>query len=428
MLTWLDLQRFKNFKQARLSLGHFTVLVGTNASGKSNLRDAFRFLHGIGRGYNLADIFGEKWGDSGEIQWSGIRGGMQEAAFHREATFALAAAFSIRGDRGDREAVYTIEVDTSHVGKPPHVVAEHLTAVDGNRAYFFASHPAQDPPAQNDPHQISVRIGAPPAPALLDYTQPCFFRNTAPVLSQLAEHPEAKKDAGLLYGAQLALRAFRSMRFYDWDPEAMRKPCFPGQTVLGDRGENLSGVLQAICDNSARKRTLLEWVRELTPMDATDLEFSTDQIGRILVTLIEGDGSKTSAYSASDGTLRFLAMIAALLGPEASRFFFIEELDNGIHPARLHLLVELIERTAAAHNIQIVATTHSPQLLALLSRGSLEHAALVYRLEGTRAARIKRILDLPNAERIVGQHRLGEVLAAGWLENSASFTEEEVEV
>jgi predicted ATPase len=75
MFTSLRLERFKSFKDAELKLGPFTVLIGANASGKSNIRDAFRFLHGIGRGYSLPEIIGEKYGEGGERVWSGIRGG-----------------------------------------------------------------------------------------------------------------------------------------------------------------------------------------------------------------------------------------------------------------------------------------------------------------------------------------------------------------
>jgi AAA15 family ATPase/GTPase len=60
MLTALHLINFKSFADANLRIGPFTIVVGTNASGKSNLRDAFRFLHGIGRGYTLAEIIGGK--------------------------------------------------------------------------------------------------------------------------------------------------------------------------------------------------------------------------------------------------------------------------------------------------------------------------------------------------------------------------------
>ena len=75
MFKSLRLERFKNFKDAELKLGPFTVLIGANASGKSNIRDAFRFLHGIARGYNLIEIIGEKYGEGGERVWSGVREG-----------------------------------------------------------------------------------------------------------------------------------------------------------------------------------------------------------------------------------------------------------------------------------------------------------------------------------------------------------------
>ena len=62
MITSLRLVDFKNFADETLRVGPFTVIVGANASGKSNIRDAFRFLHGIGRGYTLAEILGGRWG------------------------------------------------------------------------------------------------------------------------------------------------------------------------------------------------------------------------------------------------------------------------------------------------------------------------------------------------------------------------------
>ena len=56
-----------------------------------------------------------------------------------------------------------------------------------------------------------------------------------------------------------------SMRFLDLAPDAMRMPSLPGQDILGDRGENLSSVLQSICESEASKPAILEWIRELTP-------------------------------------------------------------------------------------------------------------------------------------------------------------------
>ena len=73
MLTSLRLVNFKNFADETLKLGPFTVIVGANASGKSNIRDAFRFLHGIGRGYTLAEIIGGRVGCWRRNSWNGNR-------------------------------------------------------------------------------------------------------------------------------------------------------------------------------------------------------------------------------------------------------------------------------------------------------------------------------------------------------------------
>ena len=421
MLTSLQLLGFKNFRDATLTLGPLTLLVGTNAAGKSNLRDAFRFLHGIARGYNLAEIIGEKWGEGGVLQWRGIRGGTREATFDGASGFALHVRFRIQ-DR-TRALVprryigsYFIKVDVGENGKPPKVVEERLIV---GPATVFDSHPKGDPLLDKppDPDHLPVRLmkGGQRGP----YGKKLNCVSFRPALGQVADSADIKaaKDH-----ARAAIAELSSMRFLDLDPDALRRPSLPGQTVLGDKGENLSSVLQAICTNPELKAALASWIGELTPMDATDFEFPADQQGRILVSLIEKGGAPISAYSASDGTLRFLAMIAALLGPESSRFYFFEELDNGIHPARLHLLLGLIEREVERVPVQMVATTHSPELLALLNRKSLEHASLVYRLPGSNEGRIIRILDIPDAAGIIADQDLAKLHATGWLEDAVYFS------
>lgn len=420
MLTKLRLERFKNFQNASLSLGPLTLLVGANASGKSNIRDAFRFFHGIARGYTLAEIIGQKYGEGGEPQWRGIRGGTREAAYHDSSTLALEIALEI--DDGEilfTPVRYRIEVEPG-AASGPRVVAESLYL---SSTMLFDSHPPDNPPQISDAQHIVVRIH-PGGRYRRGHVE--TFVSNRPVLSQITGRLTQRKDdrAGQVRrSVKEAITALGSMRFLDLSPEAMRLPSLPGQIVLGDRGENLSSVLQAICADPGRKSALVQWIQELTPMDAADFEFPTDQIGRVLVTLIEHDGQRTSAYSASDGTLRFLAMIAALLGPEPAQFYFFEELENGIHPTRLHLLLQLIEQEVKGGAIQMLATTHSPQLLGLLSPDALQHASLVYRLQGAPDARIKRILDIPEARRLLEKQDLAELHAYGWLEDAVSFLE-----
>ncbi len=419
MLKKLRLERFKSFQEAELVLGPLTLLVGTNASGKSNVRDALRFLHGISREYTLAEIIGEKWIEGGVLQWKGIRGGTREATFQGMSTFVLEVTFTIKGDSSERDASYRIEVDAGTNGKAPRVVAERLI-VKGRGDFVFDSHPSVDPLSQDDALHLNIRVrkqgGRGRSPSI-------SLPSQRPVLSQL---PDAKSvPQAVQETAQSALEAFSSMRFLDLNPEALRLPSLLGQNILGDRGENLSSVLHAICENPSGKESLIQWVQELTPMDAKDFVFPADPAGKILVTLVEENGQKTSAYSASDGTLRFLAMIAALLGPEPARFYFFEELENGIHPTRLHLLLQLIEQRVSQGGIQMVATTHSPQLLGLINQTTLKHASLLYRLVDKADTRIKRILDIPEARRVIEQQDLTRLHASGWLEDAVAFVEGE---
>jgi predicted ATPase len=278
----------------------------------------------------------------------------------------------------------------------------------------------RDAPIQTEPERI-IHARLYQAAANNRQGEDLRFHVNQPVISQLVQHQDVPDHARHL--AQATTDALASMRFLDLSPDAMRVASLPGQEVLGDLGENLSSVLQSICEDTNQKQAALEWIRELTPVDVTDFEFVPDQTGRVLVTLIEANGQKTSAYSASDGTLWFLAMIAAMLGGKPARCYFFEELENGIHPTRLHLLLQLIEQEVSQGRTQVIATTHSPQLLSFLSREAQEHAALIYRLEGEPDARIKRILDIPEARRIIDEQDLSRLHGTGWLEDAVAFLE-----
>jgi predicted ATPase len=109
------------------------------------------------------------------------------------------------------------------------------------------------------------------------------------------------------------------------------------------------------------------------------------------------------------------------MAPDAAGFYFLEEIDTGIHPARLHLLVQLIEQYSRRGKVQVVATTHSPQLLSMLSKDSRENAYLVYRHEHESDAQLTRIVDIPSAKDVLQEFSLGRLLETGWFENTMDF-------
>src|SRR5947207_822243 len=91
MLESLELEDFKGFHRAKAEFGPLSLIVGTNASGKSNVREALRVLHGVGLGYPMAEVLGEKYGPGGILQWRGIRGGAKEAGYEGASVFTIAA-------------------------------------------------------------------------------------------------------------------------------------------------------------------------------------------------------------------------------------------------------------------------------------------------------------------------------------------------
>jgi predicted ATPase len=425
MLERLALRNFKSFREASVPLGPLTLVVGTNASGKTNLRDALRFLHGIGLGYSLAEILGEKYGPGGILQWRGIRGGVRETPYYGSPSFEVRASLpmqdphfqdlaAILGVEWARKALtYAITVDVTNE-KRPRVAQESLCG-------YFDSNPHDDPLDQREAHLIRVRL--PRGGRHRKHGKVSEFPSPRPVLSQFPDIQEEPRNLRRMCTA--LLEALSSMRFLDLDPDAMREPSQPGQVILSDRGENLSSVLEAICSEPERKASLLEWVRSLTPMDAADLDFVSDDRGRVLVHLVEASGARVSAYSASDGTLRFLALVAALLSPDTGRLFFFEEIDNGIHPTRLHLLLRLMSQACRQRQIQVIGTTHNPALLAFLDEEARKSALLVVRREGDPASRVVPIAELPDLTRILERQDLGRLHAAGWLEDAALFSEPE---
>jgi AAA15 family ATPase/GTPase len=420
MLKELRLTNFKNFRNATLPLGPFTVLVGANASGKSNIRDAFRFLHGIGRGYSVAEILGEKWAEGGALQWKGIRGGTREIAFFGEPRFSIEATYFIENNAKIKKFHHFIEIELNNSDNLLYIINEKLWLA-GQDSSIFDACPKRDILFQTKPTRLRI--------ALWDYIKPAqhigmVASSGRPVLAQVVNYPAISEIAlGIL-------NALGSMKFLDLDPEAMRRPAIPGQTALTDRGENLSSVLHSICASYEQRAILLEWLNALTPMAIADFEFPVDLTGKILINLVEASGHKISAYSMSDSVLRFLGMLATLWGPEPAKFYFFEELENGIHPGRLSLLLQLIENRVYSSEyppVQIVATTHSPQLLALLNHKSREHVSVVYRPEHLKDAKIKRVMEVPEAAAIIEKQGWDQLYESDWLENMLAFAESEFE-
>ena len=411
MITSVRLVNFKNFADETLRVGPFTVIVGANAGGKSNIRDAFRFLHGIGRGYTLAEIVGGKYGAGGQIEWAGIRGAMNEIIRFGQPSFSLQVE--------EKDAVYTIEVGRNKSGDAAFRVIKEKFMTQLGTIFTTTSVGGEPVNGQGDVLHLLLRKRRDAEEK--DDIAHAEGRPSQPGLTQIQGHDMSPWVQE--YYAERLKKVLANVRFLDLEPHQLRQPAFPGQTVLGDGGERLPTVLQAICEDPQRKETLVEWTRELTPMDVRDFEFPTDPTGRVHLGFLEANGRKVSADAASDGTLRFLAMLAVLLGPDPDGLYFFEEIDNGIHPARQWLLLELIEKQTAKKGIQVITTTHSPDLLTMMNDETFKNTSVVCRLEDADNAIIRPVAELPRAGELRKSQELGRLLTGGWLETVLAFTE-----
>ena len=411
MITSVRLVNFKNFADETLRVGPFTVIVGANASGKSNIRDAFRFLHGISRGYTLAEIVGGKYGEGGYREWSGIRGAPSEIIRYGQRSLSLIVLMG--------ELSYSIRIARNTIR--PGAFRVTMEELKAGSTSIYTSHPKRGDPvrAQGDRAHLLLRMAK--TGDQRKFGHRISVRSDQPALTQLLEQRQVVR-VHKEYAYQ-AIQSLANMRFLDLEPNRIRQLAFPDQTILGDGGENLPAVLEDICRDDYRQKTLASWVRELTPMDVQGFEFPRDPSGRIHLQFVEGNNRKVSAYSASDGTLRYLAILASLLGKNPTELYFFEEIDNGIHANRLWLLVELLERQTASNGTQIITTTHSPTLLTLISDATFENTSITYRDEKSSDAVIRPVAELPNSRRLRDTQGLGRLLTGGWMETALAFTE-----
>ena len=116
---------------------------------------------------------------------------------------------------------------------------------------------------------------------------------------------------------------------------------------------------------------VLPYARDIQPTITSELERKT------WLQLTEAD-FKVPGWMLSTGTLRLLALLALLRHPKPPPLIVVEEIENGLDPRSIHLIVEEIRNAVLEGITQVILTTHSPYLLDLLT---LDHLVLVERDE-----------------------------------------------
>ena len=109
---------------------------------------------------------------------------------------------------------------------------------------------------------------------------------------------------------------------------------------------------------------VLPYARGLEPILSSALE------REVYLQMTEGD-KKIPGWMLSQGTLRILALLALFRHPKPPPLIVIEEIENGLDPRAIHLIVEEMRNVVESGRSQVVVTTHSPYLLDLLPLWSI---------------------------------------------------------
>lgn len=399
MLTKITIRNFKSFRRAEIELGAMNLLVGANASGKSNFFDALRVLQGIGSGFTVREILDGKPKTDTSETWEGIRGGAAMSCFRgvtEEDTFEIetsgampgsekkwrhAVAFAPRDGRVARESLSigvplyetTVEGDVSD----PVIWAEHFRGTRGG-----------------PPHRR--------------------FDRARPLLRQFAE----KKEVSSTHRHEVSeiARQLADMQRIDPLPSVLREYSRPLWAArMGDVGQNFAAVVAAICAVPQDKKRYLEWLRAFRPQEVEDVGTLAGAVGEPLFMIVEG-GRPFPASVLSEGILRFAAIVAAFYQPSTPGILIFEEIEKGIHANRARLLMELIRRHSAGDGPQTLVTTNSPAVLEWLQPD--EHATTFFfrRDPETGHATICPLPALDYFESASSVASVAELFTEGWME------------
>lgn len=403
MIQRVVIENFKSLRHVEVALGRLNLFIGTNASGKSNFFDALRVLQGIGNGFTISEILDGKPRSATSEVWDGIRGGSAKACFagaNPPGEISLTVS-GVLPDPPDRPWEYMIGFTPAN-GK---VTREKLRV--GGEVYTSEEVPRNLP---GDPVlKVKYYQGK-------KGTQPHLpFESARPVLAQFARGNGRwkKSDAEL---AGLVARQLANTQRVDPLPARLRNYSQAHHiSRMGEHGENFAALVNTLCQDPASKDAYLAWLRQLRPAEVDDVGTLSGAVGEPLFMLKEG-GQEFPAPVLSDGTLRFAAITAAFFQPDMPAVMTIEEIENGIHASRVRLLVELLRNRAAGSGTQIMATTHSPIVLAWLEPAEYRTTFFCKRDEGSGESRICALSDVPHFREVLQKQPIADLFAEGWLE------------
>lgn len=439
MITQIRLRNFKSFREAAVPLGRFTIILGANGAGKSNLFDALRFLRAIGQGRSVREALEGRMVSGPTLAVAdGVRGGSAAATYFGsdDHVFEISVDVLIVADGIDYRITYTVSVDT----RLYRVVDEELSCdyFHGDVPYVFSTHPEVAPlDNSTDAPSIQARFykkqrGVNPKREF----SPFDF-----ILTQFTGRKAESNDNDEV--AQCVRDELAAISPLELRPETLRMYATRGNVTLGEHGEHFAAAVADLLERAgqlpshriytdneragaqARLSAVLSWIDEVTPRGATSLTAESAPTGEVVFGLREGPFDRViAAPSLSDGTLRFAALaFAAIAPPRGQKALVIEELENGINPSRLPLLIQMLDQvTQRDDDRQVIASTHSPAILDAATADVIESCVVVGWDDDAAASTARRLVDLPGFDAAIHDSgaTLGDLQTEGWINAAAA--------
>jgi predicted ATPase len=377
VIEHIEIEGFKSLEKVSLDLGALNIFVGTNASGKSNFLEALRVLQGIGYGYTIDEIFnGKPKGANSEV-WEGVRGGSKYAGFRRSRVGASIVGFRVRVSFPDVLDAVHYAIGVSKYG---FVNSERLAV--GDRVLYDLG-----------PEQLSPG-------------------NTRPILSADPIDPEIAGMAARLR------KQLSDVQALDPAPAVQREYArASGANRMGDHGDNFAALIKTIKTDDVKAAAYESWLKELTPAELDEVVVRPGAAGDWMFALRK-DGVNYPAPVLSEGTLRFAAIAAAFFQPSLPQTLILEEIENGLHPTRLRLLVELLKSQAGKGISQVMATSHSPYAISWLKEDDYRTVFLCAKNAETGATSITPFSSIPRLMELARTQPIADLFAEGWLESA----------
>ena len=363
MITKLHLVNWKSFEDSIVYIDPLTFLIGTNASGKSNVLDAFLFLHLLMKGQTLEDAA------------AAIRGGEDWIIRKGQTWFELAVTI----EKNELEYEYVIHVQKDDIGLSFLENDIYISSKNTKEKYFLDTDRTLD-------------------------TSTNLYLNVERTL------PNQDSKAVI----SVVRDALKSIFVLNPDPQAMRRYSKLSKELRMDAG-NIAGVLAAL---KPEEKELLEekLTKYVKPLPERDI----NKITAVTVGLSGTDAmlycyedwnpdTPVDARGMSDGTLRFTATIVSLLTLKPGSLLIIEEVDNGLHPSRARELVKVLKEISAERQIDVLCTTHNPVLMDELGNDMIPFISFVKRDKQGNSF-IQLLEDKENLAKLMASGTVGDMM------------------